>query len=140
MFLNKSMPNTQSTSTEEVSPNYVGLVRFLVEPFLESSTSLSIDCEKSSKARVWIRLAFEGEDKGRVFGRGGRNIQAIRTVIKAVAQAAGQSVHLDIYDDSDGAHPKENSKEKNFGGRVDVKRRVRPRPSLPKPAPKLRSQ
>lgn len=79
-------------------PDYAALVRFLVQPFLESPSSLKIDCETSpSKPKVWIRLAFEGEDKGRVFGRGGRNIQAIRTVIEAAAKAAGQSVYLDIY-------------------------------------------
>ena len=134
------MPKTLPTSADEANPDYVSLVRFLVEPFLESPESLSIDCEKSSKARVWIRLAFEGEDKGRVFGRGGRNIQAIRTVIKAAAQAAGQSVHLDIYDDSGSAYPREKSREKNSGARVDSKRRVRHRSSLRKSAPKLRSE
>lgn len=47
--------------------------------------------------RAWIRIAFDSSDKGKVFGRGGRNIQAIRTVVAAAATAAGQSVHLDIY-------------------------------------------
>ena len=78
-------------------PDYVGLVRFLIEPFLESPSSLSVDCEVSHTARVWLRIAFEGEDKGRVFGRGGRNIQAIRTVIAAAATTAGHSVYIDIY-------------------------------------------
>ena len=62
-------------------PDYPGLVRFLIEPFLESANSLSIDCETSENAaRVWIRIAFAGEDKGRVFGRGGRNtgLQTVR--------------------------------------------------------------
>lgn len=80
------------------SPDYVGLVQFLIQPFLESPTSLSIDCELSDTLnRAWIRIAFEPTDKGKVFGRGGRNIQAIRTVISAAAELAGQSVHLDIY-------------------------------------------
>ena len=79
-------------------PDYSGLVRFLIEPFLESADSLKIDCETSENAaRVWIRVAFEGEDKGRVFGRGGRNIQSIRTVIAAAAALSGHSVYLDIY-------------------------------------------
>jgi predicted RNA-binding protein YlqC (UPF0109 family) len=56
-----------------------------------------LDCEILNTARVWIRVAFEGEDKGRVFGRGGRNIQAIRTVLAAAAANAGHSVYLDIY-------------------------------------------
>lgn len=80
------------------SPNYVELVRFLVQPFLESPETLSVDCEISHALnRVWIRIAFESTDKGKVFGRGGRNIQAIRTVIAAAAAAAGQSTYLDIY-------------------------------------------
>ncbi|ARV60822.1 KH domain-containing protein [Nostocales cyanobacterium HT-58-2] len=80
------------------SPDYVGLVRFLMQPFLDSPESLSVDCEMShTLQRAWIRIAFESSDKGKVFGRGGRNIQAIRTVVAAAAQAAGQSVYLDIY-------------------------------------------
>ena len=79
------------------SPNYVGLVEFLVQPFLESPESLSVDCEVSQTLkRVWIRIAFDSTDKGKVFGRWGRNIQAIRTVIAAAAELAGQSVYLDI--------------------------------------------
>jgi len=42
-------------------------------------------------------MAFEGEDKGRVFGRGGRNIQAVRLVLQAVAQAFGDSAHLEVF-------------------------------------------
>ena len=80
------------------SPNYVGLVQFLVQPFLESPESLSVDCEVSQVLnRIWIRIAFDSTDKEKVFGRGGRNIQAMRTVIATAAELAGQSVYLDIY-------------------------------------------
>jgi predicted RNA-binding protein YlqC (UPF0109 family) len=58
-----------------------------------------VDCEHSAaQPKTWIRLAFEAEDKGRVYGRGGRNIQAIRTVLSAIAAAAGESIYLDIYE------------------------------------------
>ncbi|MFO5441455.1 MAG: KH domain-containing protein, partial [Dolichospermum sp.] len=80
------------------SPNYVGLVKFLVQPFLESPESLKVDCEISQTLkRAWVRIAFDTTDKGKVFGKGGRNIQAIRSVIAAAAELAGQSVYLDIY-------------------------------------------
>lgn len=117
-----------------VMADYAGLVQFLVEPFLESKDSLRIDCEVSaSKPRVWIRLAFEGEDKGRVFGRGGRNIQAIRTVIESAASAAGQSVYLDIYGGS--SEEQESSPPSRPPGRVYPSRSIPPRSS-----PKLRSR
>ncbi len=89
---------TVNSSSPTGVPDYVGLIRFLVKPFLELPESLSIDCEVSpSKAKVWVRLAFEGSDKGRVFGRGGRNIQAIRTVLEGVARSDGYSAYLDVF-------------------------------------------
>ncbi|MEA5516610.1 KH domain-containing protein [Nodularia sp. UHCC 0506] len=103
MFLNRSVPQPQPHLNARIesltaSPDYVGLVKFLMQPFLESPETLSIDCEIShTLKRVWIRIAFESKDKGKVFGRGGRNIQAIRTVIAAAAEFAGQSVYLDMY-------------------------------------------
>jgi hypothetical protein len=45
MFSNKSAPETPSASSQNASPDYIGLVRFLIEPFLESPTSLKVDCE-----------------------------------------------------------------------------------------------
>lgn len=116
------------------TPNYGELVKFLVAPFLEVPQSLRIDCEVSqSKAKVWVRLAFEGSDKGRVFGRGGRNIQAIRTVLEAVAKSVGYSAHLDVY----GAA----SQTRNGGGDSDVAEKPHPRrSSAPKSAPRPRSQ
>jgi predicted RNA-binding protein YlqC (UPF0109 family) len=91
-------PNTPPAKSSLNSPDYSELTKFLVKPFLESPDSLKIDCETSPRtSRVLIRLAFEGEDKGRVFGRGGRNIQAIRTVLQAVAQTAGQFAHLEVF-------------------------------------------
>lgn len=121
---------------QKTSPDYIGLVRFLIQPFLESPASLSLDCERvQGNNRVWIRLAFDGEDKGRVFGRGGRNIQAIRTVIQGVAKIAGESVYLDIYDESSGTSRREISSGSRLRSPKGSSRRV----PLPKPSSKPRS-
>ena len=92
------------TSTDSSpTPNYIELVRFLIEPFLEVPDSLRVDCEVSaSRPRVWIRVAFEASDRGRVFGRGGRNIQAIRLVVESVATLSGQTASLDVHGESVG--------------------------------------
>ncbi|MBC6477382.1 MAG: KH domain-containing protein [Hormoscilla sp. GM7CHS1pb] len=103
MYSNKSKPlplpqKDKKMASQSRGPDYEELVRFLVEPFLESPEALSVDCEISSSGpRVWIRLAFDVADKGRVYGRGGRNLQAINQVLTAVARASGQSVYLDVY-------------------------------------------
>jgi predicted RNA-binding protein YlqC (UPF0109 family) len=95
-----SMPDPSPSTPSSVSPmlNYEALLRFLIEPFLEQPSSLSIDCEYASTSnRVWLRVAFDEADRGRVFGRGGRNIQAIRTVLRVAAQSVQQVAHLDVY-------------------------------------------
>lgn len=98
MSLSSFVPEPLVMPPSEHHPNYPELVKFLVQPFLEVPEALKVDCEVNpARSRVWIRLAFEGSDKGRVFGRGGRTIQAIRTVIEAAAQTAGQLAYLDVY-------------------------------------------
>jgi predicted RNA-binding protein YlqC (UPF0109 family) len=79
-------------------PDFSSLVKFLVEPFLDSPSSLRVDCETNpGQAKVWIRIAFDGDDRGKVFGRGGRNIQAIRSVIRATAALWGWLAYFDVY-------------------------------------------
>lgn len=119
-----------------------------MQPFLESPDSLSIDCEMShTNNRAWIRIAFDSADKGKVFGRGGRNIQAIRACVAAAAELAGQSVYLDIYgsnggrdglsfdEDSEERLPPPKARDRDRDGDVshpdtshpDVSRIVKPR-------------
>lgn len=108
-------------SSEQTHPDYPELVRFLVHPFLEVPEALRLDCELNpARSRVWIRLAFAGSDKGRVFGRGGRTIQAIRTVVEAAAQADNKSIYLDVY----GA--REESSREQRTRKEPPKRRSRP--------------
>ena len=130
-------------------PDYSTLVRFLVEPFLLSPEGLKLDCEVSQGgSRVWLRLALAEEDKGRLFGRWGKNIQAVRTVLEMAAAQAGQSVHLEIYDEPKVSDRSERSSgnygERSHGGRRDnsLPRPSRsvdsPRPSVSKASPPIR--
>ncbi|MBE7385304.1 MAG: KH domain-containing protein [Leptolyngbya sp. SIO1E4] len=83
--------------------DYEGLIRFLMTPFLDSPDELKTDFEQlSGHDKIWLRVAFSSEDRGRMFGRGGRNIQAIRTVLRATAALYGQRSSLDVYGESSG--------------------------------------
>lgn len=109
------------------SPDFPELVRFLVEPFLDSPSSLRIDCEENAvQAKVWIRIAFKGEERGKVFGRGGRNIQAIRTIVRSTAALSGWSAYVDVYGTSEQE------------ARADHKPRSEPQRSSATPKPQLR--
>lgn len=70
-----------------------------MEPLLTNPDQLKIDCETSAKGdRIWVRVAFDPTEKGRVFGRNGRTIQAIRTLLTVAANHHGQVVRFDVFD------------------------------------------
>ncbi len=91
-----------AASTDDLGLDYARLVRELVEPLLDAPEALRVYCEYAkSRQRVLIRVAFEAAEQGRVLGRGGRNIQAIRTVIATAAALASQEAHLEIFGSSE---------------------------------------
>ena len=127
------MPNKTSLSATPTitSPDYVGLVKFLLEPFLENPESLEIDCEVLTESKkIWLRVSFDNSEKGRIFGRGGRNIQAIREVLNTAATIAGQSIYLDIYNaDEDKPDSSSGDRVQRDSGRSRKVGKSRPRPS-----------
>ncbi|MEL6438967.1 MAG: KH domain-containing protein [Cyanobacteria bacterium J06621_8] len=127
------MPNKTELSGDQTvtDPDYEQLVRFLIEPFLEDPQTLRVNLETNpNKRKIWLRVAFDKSDRGKVFGRGGRNIQAIRTTIQTAAMANQDSVFLDIYSD-------EPPKSDDFGRNGRSSGNNRRRSNVGKPAPKI---
>lgn len=62
--LKPQLPLNQRNNSQSVNPDYVEIVRCLIEPFLESPESLRVDCEVNLRqAKAWIRLAFDELEK-----------------------------------------------------------------------------
>jgi predicted RNA-binding protein YlqC (UPF0109 family) len=109
-------------------PEFLGLVRFLIEPFLDTPDSLKIDCEENvGLSKVWIRVAFNEAERGKVFGRGGRNVQAIRNVVRATAALSGWSAYFDVY----GGNGNEGSADRPSKPSHKRTKPPRPKPSRP---------
>ncbi|WP_322743571.1 KH domain-containing protein [Vasconcelosia minhoensis] len=110
------------------TPDFEALVRYLVEPFLDAPESLKVHFESlSGGKRIWIRLAFdESEDKGRVFGRGGRNIKAIRNVVMATGKLHDITANLNVYGEPTGGSQERGGQPRSSD------RRSRPAYSPPK--------
>lgn len=78
--------------------DYEGLLRLLLEPLLEVPASLRVDCERAAnRPRLWLRLAVHDSDRGRVLGRSGRTIQALRTFVATVAKATGETATIEMF-------------------------------------------
>lgn len=97
------------------SADYEALARFLMDPFLDQPEFLKFHSETlSGGKKLWLRAAFaEEEDKGRVFGRGGRNIKAVRAVLAAAASRSDMIVNLSVF----GEPGPEQRSDRDRGGR-----------------------
>ncbi len=106
-----------SVTSERIQSDYEALARFLMNPFLDKPEVLKFHSETlAGGKKLWLRAAFdEAEDKGRVFGRGGRNITAVRTVIATTAKLSDMTVNLSVFGEPE---PERSDRgERSSGGR-----------------------
>lgn len=114
------MTNDQHTDdqrTDDQQSRFEALARFLMDPFLDKPEALKFHTETlAGGKKLWLRAAFdEDEDKGRVFGRGGRNINAMRTVISAAAKPVDMNVSLSVFGEP--VPERSERSERSSGGR-----------------------
>ncbi|MBQ9021934.1 MAG: KH domain-containing protein [Eggerthellaceae bacterium] len=80
------------------SLDLVGLVRTLVEPIVEYKDDLEIIESEQGEGSLLIEVRVNDEDTGKVIGRQGRVIKAIRTIARAAASRAGEHVDVELLD------------------------------------------
>ncbi|MDO8987374.1 MAG: KH domain-containing protein [Coriobacteriia bacterium] len=71
------------------------LVRYLVTSLVENPDGVSI-ARKESGSTVSFEVSVDADDVGKVIGRQGRIIKAIRTVVRAAASVNGDQVDIDV--------------------------------------------
>ncbi len=73
------------------------LCRFLVTSLVEDSGAVRIERIETERVDIFL-LKVAKEDRGRVLGRGGRTIGALRTALDAVASYIDREVVVEIMD------------------------------------------
>lgn len=73
------------------------LLVLLVRPIVDEPDRVEVDASESD-VRVDLELRVAPDDVGKVIGRGGRTIRAIRTVVKAASVKAGKRVNVEVAD------------------------------------------
>lgn len=71
------------------------LVRFVVTSLVDAPDSVSIAVRESG-SHVTYEVSVDPEDVGKVIGRQGRIIKAIRTLVRAAASVNGDQVDVDV--------------------------------------------
>ena len=78
--------------------NYKELVEFIVKYLVTQPEAISVESgEEDGGTKVMIRVAHE--DVGRIIGKRGATINAIRLLAKAAAVKAGERVDVDIIEE-----------------------------------------
>ena len=71
------------------------LVHYLVESLVDEPENLSIE-RIDGEGSIRFEITLDSDDVGKVIGRGGRIIKAIRTLARAAGSTEGVHVDVDV--------------------------------------------
>ncbi len=72
------------------------VARFIVEGLVKDGSRVEVEEEPGEDGRVKVLVRVSPEDVGRVIGKKGKTIDAIRTVMRAAGAKAGLRVDFDV--------------------------------------------
>lgn len=87
-----------------MTTDYAALVEFIVKNIVEKPDAVEVDGNSRRHRSQTVEVRLDPADVGRVIGKGGKNIEAIRAVVKAAAIKDHQRVNVEVIteDDLDG--------------------------------------
>ena len=80
------------------------LLTYLARALVDQPDQVGLRVSEAEGARLF-ELKVAPEDVGKVIGRDGRTVNALRTLLNAAAQKHGQKIRLEILDDRRAASP-----------------------------------
>lgn len=82
----------------EQTEDIVGLVGSLIRPLIEFEDELEIVATETEDNTILVEVRVNEEDAGKVIGRQGRVIKAIRTLARAAASRTDAHVEVELVD------------------------------------------
>ena len=82
----------------DLTEDLAGLVESVVRPLVEAPEELEIDAFETDDDAIVVEIRVNEEDAGKVIGRQGRVIKAIRTLARAAASREGAQVEVELID------------------------------------------
>ena len=83
-----------ATQTEDIA----GLVQSVIRPLIDHEDDLVIDARETEDGSIFVEVRVNEEDTGKVIGRQGRVIKAIRTLARAAASSTNTHVDVELLD------------------------------------------
>ena len=79
--------------------NYVDLVDLIVRRLVTKPEAVRVEEDRSEGGVILVTIRVDSEDVGRVIGKKGSTINAIRHVGKAASIKSGEKVDVDVEED-----------------------------------------
>ncbi|HIR17743.1 KH domain-containing protein [uncultured Cloacibacillus sp.] len=79
--------------------NYVDLVDLIVRRLVTKPEAVRVEEDRSEGGVILVTIRVDSEDVGRVIGKKGSTINAIRHVAKAASIKSGEKVDVDVKED-----------------------------------------
>lgn len=79
-------------------PQMEDLLENLVKGLVDQPEAVTVDGFDESDGSVTLELRVAEDEAGKVIGRGGRTINALRQVVRAHKEARGRKVVVDLVD------------------------------------------
>ena len=74
------------------------LIEYLTRALVDEPDAVSIDSYEDEDGTIIYELHVAEDDVGKVIGRGGRTVNALRTVVRASSVKHGRRVLVDVVD------------------------------------------
>ena len=82
----------------ELTEDLAGLVDSIVRPLVEDADALDVAAAEAEDGSIVVEVRVAEGDAGKVIGRQGRVIKAIRTLARAAASRTGKLVEVELID------------------------------------------
>jgi uncharacterized protein len=74
------------------------LIEYLARALVDNPDAVSVDSYEDDDGTLIYELHVAEDDVGKVIGRGGRTVNALRSVVRAAAAPEGRRVLVDVID------------------------------------------
>jgi predicted RNA-binding protein YlqC (UPF0109 family) len=74
------------------------LLEYLARSLVDDPDAVSVESFTEDDGTVVLELQVGADDTGKVIGRGGRTVSALRTVVKAASVKENKRVLIDVLD------------------------------------------
>ena len=82
----------------DLTEDLAGLTDAIVRPLVDSPDELDVAAFETEDGNIMVEIRVASDDAGKVIGRQGRVIKAIRTLARAASSRSGKLVDVELID------------------------------------------